>query len=341
MYTNIYFFCKQNNYIHLKSIYLSGDKKITKRKQIPMPDQPNPTIPLLKARLLLDSRSGLGEGAIWNNEDQKLYWVDIDQGLLHWFDPISSGHETVYVGQKISTVVPTTNGNLLLALKDGVYIYQKGTGRLSLIANNPETNSSDNRFNDGKCDPSGRLWLGTMGQAKSAALYRIDSDHSLHTMQKGVTTSNGIAWSADKKKMYYIDTSTHKVIVYNYDDKTGQISAPYDSIVIPESMGAPDGCTMDSEGMIWIALWGGYSAGRWNPKTGELLCKIEVPAKNVTSCAFGGTELDTLYITTARTSVTEAELKQYPNSGGVFMVKTDVKGVKANQFAEKNRLYVP
>ena len=335
MYTNIYFFCKQNNYIHLKSIHLSGNKKTTKHKQIPMPDQPNPTIPLLKARLLLDSRSALGEGAIWNHEDQKLYWVDIDRGSLHWFDPISLHHETAFVGQKISTVVPTTNGNLLLALKDGVYTYQKTTSQLNLIAPNPENNISGNRFNDGKCDPSGRLWLGTMGKPQSAALYRVDPDHSIQIMQTSVTTSNGIAWSADKKKMYYIDTSTQKVVAYVYDDKTGQISAPCDSIVIPVSMGTPDGCTMDSEGMIWIALWGGYSAGRWNPQTGELLCKVEIPAKNVTSCAFGGAELDTLYLTTARASVPEAELKQYPYSGGVFVVNPGVKGIKANHFAEQ------
>lgn len=290
---------------------------------------------VLKADLLLNTSSELGEGAIWNDEDQKLYWVNIDQGSLHWFDPINLHHETVYVGQKISTVVPTTNGNLLLALKDGVYIYQKTTSQLNLIAPNPENNTFGNRFNDGKCDPSGRLWLGTMGKPQSAALYRVDPDHTIHLMQAGVTTSNGIAWSSDKKTMYYIDTLTQKVVAYIYDDKTGQISAPYEAITVPDSMGKPDGCTMDAEDMIWIALWGGQSVSRWNPQTGELLCKIEVPAKNVTSCAFGGQSLDTLYITTARTSTTEEDLVRYPYSGGVFAVTPGVKGIKANPFAEQ------
>ncbi|MNL47740.1 L-arabinolactonase [compost metagenome] len=154
-------------------------------------------------------------------------------------------------------------------------------------------------------------------------------------MQAGVTTSNGIAWSSDKKTMYYIDTLTQKVVAYIYDDKTGQISAPYEAITVPDSMGKPDGCTMDAEDMIWIALWGGQSVSRWNPQTGELLCKIEVPAKNVTSCAFGGQSLDTLYITTARTSTTEEDLVRYPYSGGVFAVTPGVKGIKANPFAEQ------
>ncbi|MDR6786303.1 sugar lactone lactonase YvrE [Pedobacter africanus] len=293
--------------------------------------------PALKANLLLDTRSALGEGAIWNDEDQKLYWVDIEAQLLHCFDPLTSINQTAHFEQKISTVVPSTDGTLLLALKDGVYSYEKSTGLLCNLLSNPENHTSGNRFNDGKCDPSGRLWLGTMGASNSAALYRIDADLSIHMTEAGVTTSNGIAWSEDNKTMYYIDTSTHKVVAYNYNDKTGQISDPYDAIIIPEEMGKPDGCTLDAEGMIWIALWGGYAAGRWNPKTGTLLGKVEVPAKNVTSCAFGGENLDTLYITTARTSASEEELLQCPYSGGLFTVKPGVKGIQANHFVKRTK----
>jgi len=291
----------------------------------------------LKAELLLDSRSTLGEGAIWNNKTQKLYWVDIEAQLLHWYDPLTSINQTAHFEQKISTLVPCTDGRLLLGLKDGVYSYEKSTRLLHCVVSNPENHTSGNRFNDGKCDPSGRLWLGTMGTPGSASLYRIDADFTIHTMETGVTTSNGIAWSGDKKTMYYIDTSAQKVVAYNYNDKTGQISAPYDAITIPEDIGKPDGCTLDAEGMLWIALWGGYAAGRWDPRTGALRCKVEVPAKNVTSCAFGGENLDTLYITTARTSTSEEELLQCPYSGGLFSVKPGVKGIPANHFIKRTK----
>lgn len=291
----------------------------------------------LKAGLLLDSRSTLGEGAIWNNKTQKLYWVDIEAQLLHWYDPLTSINQTAHFEQKISTLVPCTDGRLLLGLKDGVYSYEKSTRLLHCVVSNPENHTSGNRFNDGKCDPSGRLWLGTMGTSGSASLYRIDADFTIHTMETGVTTSNGIAWSGDKKTMYYIDTSAQKVVAYNYNDKTGQISAPYDAITIPEDIGKPDGCTLDAEGMLWIALWGGYAAGRWDPRTGALRCKVEVPAKNVTSCAFGGENLDTLYITTARTSTSEEELLQCPYSGGLFSVKPGVKGIPANHFIKRTK----
>lgn len=287
----------------------------------------------LKASLLLDTRSALGEGAIWNDTDQKLYWVDIDTGLLHWFDPLTALKETAAFDQKISTVVPTQQGNLLVALKDGIYSYEKASGQLELLISNPENDSSGNRFNDGKCDPSGRLWVGTMGDEQSANLYRVDQDHSIYTMKTQVSTSNGIVWSLDKKTMFYIDTSTHKVVAYDYDDHSGQISNPVDAIIIPKNMGKPDGSTIDSEGMIWIALWGGYAVTRWNPKTGDLLCKIEVASKNITSCAFGGKNLDTLYITTARTKTSEEELELYPNSGALFVIKPGVTGIKANQFS--------
>lgn len=292
----------------------------------------SPSCPILNAQLLLDTHSTLGEGAIWNHEDQKLYWVDIEQKKLHWLTPLASAHHTVTFTKKITTVVPAKKEELILGMEDGIYSYTKSSGKLTLIKSNPENRSTGNRFNDGKCDPNGRLWIGTMGEHQSAALYRLDADHSLHTMQTGITNSNGILWSGDKKTMYYIDTPTYKVTAYDFNNETGQITNPQTVITVPEQMGYPDGATIDAEGMIWIALWGGYSVSRWNPKNGQLLLIIKVPSKNVTSCAFGGTDLDTLYITSASTQLTNSELTQYPNSGGLFSVKPGVKGIEANSF---------
>jgi sugar lactone lactonase YvrE len=151
-------------------------------------------------------------------------------------------------------------------------------------------------------------------------------------MIENVSVSNGIAWSPDSAKMYYIDTPTHEVKEYDYNNVSGEISSPKVAIEISPDLGYPDGMTIDEEGNLWIALWGGSAVGCWNPKTGKLVRKIEVPAKNVTSCAFGDDDLGTLYITTARTGTTDEELKKYPNAGGVFKTVPGVKGVKANYF---------
>jgi sugar lactone lactonase YvrE len=291
---------------------------------------------VLKAELLLDTKSSLGEGAIWHPKEQKLYWVDINQGFLHLYEPSTGKNKTVELGQQVGTVVPDNKGNAIVALHDGIYRYSFIGKKLELLQPNPEKSTTDNRFNDGKCDPAGRVWVGTIGANHSAALYRMDADHSIHTMKREVGTSNGIVWSLDKKTMYYIDTNTGKVVAYDYDNCTGDISNPRDAVVIPEGTGAPDGSTMDSDGMIWIAHWGGSRVTRWNPVTGELLCKVEIPAKLVTSCAFGGKNLDTLYITTAKDGLAEKELQEYPTSGGLFVVKPGVRGIKANLFGESS-----
>ncbi|MFA4870405.1 MAG: SMP-30/gluconolactonase/LRE family protein [Pedobacter sp.] len=288
---------------------------------------------ILKAQLVLDIQSTLGEGAIWNHTDQRLYWVDIDQHLLHWFDPLTKLHQTSSLPKKITTVVPTLKEELLIALEDGIYNYNKSTNELQLRHVNPENNITGNRFNDGKCDPLGRFWVGTMGKEQSAALYCMSKDYSLQTIQTGITNSNGILWSPDQKTMYYIDTPTSKVAAYNFNNNTGQVSNPQTVITIPSHIGRPDGATIDSDGMVWIAMWGGYCVTRWNPKTGELLSTIEVPSKNITSCAFGGEKLDTLYITSAKGQMTNSDLADYPNSGGLFAIKPGISGIKSNFFA--------
>jgi len=300
---------------------------------------PNHTISsksILKADLLLNTSSVLGEGAIWNHQDEMLYWVDIEQKQLHWLEPISQKHETISFEKKISTVVPTLKGALLIALEDGIYNYNTSTQELNLIQPNPENSSTGNRFNDGKCDPSGRFWVGTLGNNESAALYRLDADYKFHTILTGITNSNGILWSPDNQTMYHIDTPTYEVKAYEFDNNTGQISNCRTAITVPKHMGYPDGATIDSEGMIWIALWGGYSVSRWDPNTGELISMVTVDSKNVSSCAFGGKNLDTLYITTAKTQVSPEALNEHPYSGGLFVVKPGVKGIKANLFTDQD-----
>lgn len=243
----------------------------------------------------------------------------------------------MFTGQMIGTVVPAESGNLIIALEKGFYQFNPATGSKQFIAN-PEQDIYGNRFNDGKCDPAGRFWAGTMslnGESKAGALYRLDPDSSVHKMIDNVSVSNGIVWSTDHRRMYYIDTPTHEVVVWEYNNETGEISNPQTAIKIPEGMGFPDGMTIDAEGNLWIALWNGSAVGCWNPESGELLRTIDVPAKNVTSCAFGDKDLGTLYITTARIGTREEELEKFPHAGGLFKVRPGVKGVEAFFFKGK------
>jgi len=287
--------------------------------------------------LVLDTKSELGEGAIWNPKTNELIWVDIEGKILNFYNPELHNNKEMFTGQRIGTVVPAESGQVIVALENGLYALDPETGTKKRIAD-PEQDKPDNRFNDGKCDPAGRLWAGTMSkkdEREAGALYRLNADSSVQKMIDKVSISNGIIWSNDNRFMYYIDTPTRQVARYNYNNESGEISNPEVVVEVPEEMGAPDGMTIDSEGNLWIALWGGSAVGCWNPENGKLLKKIEVPAKNVTSCAFGDTDLGTLYITTARIGTSKEELKKFPQAGGLFKSVPGVKGVEASFFRDE------
>lgn len=290
-----------------------------------------------KVELVIDSKSELGEGAIWNQKTGELLWINITGKILNFYNPLTGNNKEMFTGQMIGTVVPTESGAVLVALKNGIYKLNPETGTKKRIVD-PEENLPNNRFNDGKCDPSGRFWAGTMSlqdEKGAGALYRLDADSSIHKMIENVSISNGIVWSPDNSKMYYIDTPTQKIVAYDFNNETGKIENPKIAVKVPQEMGSPDGMTIDSEGHIWVALWGGSSVACWNPVSGELLRTIEVPSKNVTSCAFGDKDLGTLYITTARIATNDEDLKKYPNAGGVFKTRPGAKGVEAYFFKDE------
>jgi sugar lactone lactonase YvrE len=293
-------------------------------------------IPELTAGLVLDAKATLGEAAIWEPKDDKLYWLDIEGKLFHVYDPSSKTDKMFPLGSMAGTVVPAENGGALLALQSGITHIDTKTGKLTLL-NTPFTDPKI-RFNDGKCDPSGRFWVGTLAldsRRKGAVLYRFDNDGSIRTMLDSVSISNGIVWTKDKKTMYYNDTPTGTIQAFDYDDKTGAISNRRVAVKIPRGSGGPDGMTIDAEDKLWVALWGGGMVARFDPQTGELLQKIKVPAPNVSSCAFGGKNLDILYITTARSGLRPDKLAEFPLSGGLFWVKPGVRGVKAEFYKGK------
>lgn len=286
-----------------------------------------------KAILEIDAGAQLGEGALWHPTENKLYWVNIEGSMLYIYDPITKENQSLSVKERVGTVVPVESGGALVALQNGIHFINTQTGALQFIAN-PLT-STNIRFNDGKCDPSGRFWVGSMHLQFTegvASLYRMNRDKTVHKMLDGVTVSNGIAWTKDRKTMYYVDSHLRRIDAFDYDDANGAITNRRVVVTIPEGGGSPDGIALDEEGNIWAALWGANAVGRFDPRTGKLLQKIEVPAPNVSSCAFGGKNLDTLYITTARGELSEAQLEAYPLSGGLFSAKPGVKGVPAEFF---------
>ena len=283
--------------------------------------------------LEIDAKAQLGEGALWHPTENKLYWVNIEGRTLHIYDPVTKENQSLWVKERVGTVVPVKSGGALVALQNGIHFINTQTGRLQFIVN-PLTNNNI-RFNDGKCDPSGRFWVGSMHlrfTEGTASLYRMDTDKTVHKILDGVTVSNGIAWTKDKKTMYYVDSHLRRIDAFDYSDADGAITNRRVVVTIQDGGGSPDGIALDAEGKIWAALWGANAVGKFDPETGELLQKIEVPAPNVSSCAFGGKELDTLYITTARGELSEAQLAAYPLSAGLFSIKPGVKGVPADFF---------
>ncbi|WLD92848.1 SMP-30/gluconolactonase/LRE family protein [Alkalihalobacillus sp. AL-G] len=288
----------------------------------------------MSIELLFDTKCSLGEGPIWDHERNSFYWVDIIGKKIFKYDSTIDEVNIANFDQHVGCVSPRKSGGLIVALQDGFFFYDWEDEVLKQI-NDPESHLEDNRFNDGKCDPSGRFWAGTtdsVGIDGKGALYLLDTDLRVSKMIDNVGTSNGLAWSPDHKHMYFIDTPTKQVVQYNFDLISGGIDQPKIAIQFPANVGLPDGMTIDQDGMLWIAHWGGSGISRWNPSTGKQLDFISIPAINVTSCIFGGEELNELYITTARIGTTDEELNRYPNAGGIFKLKTNVKGCINSSF---------
>lgn len=289
-----------------------------------------------KAELVLKAEAIIGEGSLWDAEGQRLLWVDIASGEIHSFDPASGGDRLIFkTDQHIGTVVQRERGGLVAAMRRGLYFIDEKTGACEFICN-PEEDKPHNRFNDGKCDPAGRFWAGTMDMEThgigAGSLYRLGTDLKCTRMEGGVTISNGIVWSPDEKTMYYTDTPTGVVWAYDYDVESGDISSRRTAVTLQKGEGGPDGITIDADGMLWVAQWGGWQVGRYDPRSGKKIGRVDVPAAQVASCALGGANLDELYITTARENLTQAQLEGQILAGSVFVANAGVRGLRANRF---------
>lgn len=274
-----------------------------------------------------------GEGPIWWQD--KLIYVDIEGHALVELEP-ESGAEKVYpIDERIGTVVPRASGGYLCAGDSGIYIFDPETGQKTILADPEADKRPDNRFNDGKCDPSGRFWAGTISTVKKtgdASFYMLNSQHELSLKVPDVTNSNGICWNAAGDKMYYIDTPTQKIRAYDFDNATGNINNAR-TVVDTAAAGytsSPDGMTIDAEDNIWVAFCHGGCVVRFDPTTGEKRQQVDLPAVETTACAFGGRNLERLFVTTG----IKGDLEE-ADAGKVFVIDgLDVKGVKAFAFAE-------
>ncbi len=298
----------------------------------------------LQCELVIDAKAQVGEGALWDVSTQRLYWIDIAGKTLHVYCPLQKKMDSYPMPTEIGTVVAIDSSKVLLALAHSICEFNLETKELTEKLR-PEIDIEQIRFNDGKCSPQGELWVGTMDvECKNpiAALYKITEYNATTEIDKNefaieqklsnITVSNGLCWSPDGFTLYYIDSPTYSIMRYVYNEKTRTISRGEILVETPKEWGTPDGCTIDERGMIWVAHWGGGKVSCWNPYTRKLITTIEVPAPNVTSVAFGGKNLDELYITTARNWMPEGSEEKFPLAGGLFVAKPGVKGVEGFQF---------
>jgi sugar lactone lactonase YvrE len=288
----------------------------------------------LTAEVVFRNPSELGEGSLWDDVGQRLFWVDIYQQKLCVFDPRNRSNLAYHVGEDVGTVVVASDSEVIVALRTGLFWFDLRSGELAPLTP-VEGLGPTLRCNDGKCDPRGRFWVGTMVEGKTsggAALYCLDTNLQLETRIEGVTISNGLAWSGDTRRFFYIDTPTQRIDVYDFDAERGTLHDRRVVIEIPKSVGSPDGMTIDERDKLWVALWGGGKVICVDPSSGSIEAEVRLPVPNVTSCAFGGPELDELYITTARSGMAPESLEAHPLAGSLFRARVASRGVPAQRF---------
>lgn len=282
----------------------------------------------MNAQLFFQDTNQTGEGATWLPKQSQFLWVDIEGQTLKWYNALTKTFDSHPLDQMVSSIVPFGEESVLLFLQNRIIQFNLLTREEKLLL--PLSLGEGNRRpNDVKASPDGRLFMGVMHLSEyegNGALYRIDGDLSVHQVLDRQSIPNGIVWDLNKGAMYYVDSFRKCIEKYAYDPRTGEIDCCGIAVKVPNEFGVPDGMTIDQNGNLWVAHWGGFGVYVWNPENGELLDKIEVPVPNVASCTFddqGG-----LYITTARAGLSETELERYPLSGSVFYAKTIAKSAQ-------------
>ena len=285
-------------------------------------------------RCALDIRASLGECPVWSTAEQALYWADINAPSLNRFDPATGGNRVMPMPSSIGSFALRKQGGFIVALRDGLWL-ARPEGTLERRVVEAPYDPAHHRFNDGRCDPQGRFFAGTMNEkrdAPSAALYRIDTDFAITEIFANLTISNGLAWSPDGRTMYHADTPALTINAFDFDAASGMPSKRRVFARFEAETDRPDGAAVDSEGCYWIAFYRGGRVVRLSP-AGKMLASFPLPAKCPTMCAFGGADLKTLYVTSARQQRDAEELARLPQSGGIFAMRVDVPGLPEPAFA--------
>jgi sugar lactone lactonase YvrE len=283
--------------------------------------------------IALDCHDQLGEAPFWDDANGELLRVDITPGCVHGWDPASGSAWRRECDGEVSAVIPRAGGSgFVLACGHRILL---DDGHHTHVLAGVEEDLPDNRFNDCRCDPRGRLWAGTMSKVRepgAAALYRLDPGTGLERVITGTTISNGLGWSPAGDRMYFIDSTTQRVDVFGYDLATGAVDGRRTFAEIDPADGLPDGMAVDSEGGVWVCLFGGGALRRYG-EDGKLDEVIPVPVTNPTSAVFGGPGLRTLYVTSARHRLTSEQLAAEPQAGAVLALDPGVAGLPGNRFA--------
>ncbi|HEV2865418.1 MAG TPA: SMP-30/gluconolactonase/LRE family protein [Allosphingosinicella sp.] len=274
-----------------------------------------------------DTGATLGEGPVWIGRDSALWFVDIKQKRIYRFDPAGGSLRSFEAPEQVGWVLPANDGTLLAGLQSGIHRFDPDTGAFSLVAE-VEPDRPANRLNDAASDPSGRIWFGSMDDSERGAtgeFYRFERGQVAHAGLPSVAITNGPALSPDGRILYYVDTLGGLIHAADVGDD-GTLTRPRLFATIPPEEGHPDGPTVDSEGCVWIGLFGGSEARRYSPG-GELIDRVRFPVSNITKLAFGGEDLRTVYATTARLHLKPEQLERQPQAGNLFAFRADVAGV--------------
>lgn len=292
---------------------------------------------------IIETGAILGESPVWSARDNALYWIDIKAPAIHRFDPATRTDTAWPVSQEIGSIALRQGGGLVAGLRDGLATVGTDMVTLDWIID-PEADKPINRFNDGKCDRQGRFWSGTMYDPPGppdayferepvGILYRLDGDHSCHLMEDNILVSNGLAWSPDGTVMYFTDSPRRTIWAYDFDTASGDLGERRVFAEIPQDpgRGTCDGATVDAEGYYWSAEFRGSRLVRYAPD-GTVERTVDLPVSRPTSCAFGGHGMATLFVTSAKIMLSEAELAAEPHAGALLTLDVGVCGLPEAEF---------
>jgi len=288
-----------------------------------MADKTYEPVPVVRDRCVL------GECPIWSPGEQALYWIDVQNPMIHRLHPASGERRSWPLETEVGSIGFGPTGKLIAGLRTGFALFDVATGKHEVIAD-PEGKGrlNPNRLNDGKVDPAGRYWCGSMqdpGHGPVGTLYRVDKDRSVRGFENDIRIPNGIAFGPDGRRMYFCDSLSRRMQVFDYDPATGERANGRLFATVPEDQGVPDGSTVDAEGCVWNAHMFGARVTRYDPD-GKVMSVVQLPTARTTACAFGGPSLDTLYVTTASMMMSREQLAADPLAGALFAVDVGVKG---------------